>query len=313
MCRDPGCAWLPCLCCGQTLGDKYNSPHYETNSDRVRYDGTKPRSLVNMMARVNSTGNGHGGSGSCWINAALQAMFTPLEFKKVFCKQWRRLRGSPLQEQLLENSSEYERLYNEGPRAPVGNEQKRLAALFHCLHEPNAEAFIPFLHADKYYRGPQEDAGEHMVVTLGNREEVPAIFPLLEGTIVQTLRCLRPECQQAHTSLEERSHALQVSLSSEDGEILYRTVQQAVDPDQSVTTRVDSDKICPHCGSQQDDWEKATQFTEVPRVLMVVSNRWMNHHSDGGLLHAVAADQIVRLRGVCYDLCATGFTWESRP
>lgn len=110
------------------------------------------------MARVNSTGNGHGGSGSCWINAALQAMFTPLEFKKVFCKQWRRLRGSPLQKQLLENSLDT-RGFGEGPRAPVGNEQKRLAALFHCLHgEPNTRSFTPFLHADKYYRGPQEDA-----------------------------------------------------------------------------------------------------------------------------------------------------------
>lgn len=144
-----------------------------------------------------------------------------------------------------------------------------------------------------------------MVLTLGKREEVPAIYPLLEGTIVQTLRCLRPECQQAHTSLKERSHALQVSLSSEDGEILYRTVQQAVDSDRCVTTRVECDKICPFCGFQQDDWEKATQLTELPRVLMVVLNRWKNHHSDGGLLHAVAADRILRFRGVCYDLCAT--------
>ena len=111
--------------------------------------------------------------------------------------------------------------------------------------------FIPFLHADKYYKGIQEDAAEFLIRILGTREQVPAIYPLMKGVVAQTLRCLRRDCRHAHASLEEESHALFVSTRSEDGAVLFNTVQQAVDADQSFITRVTlDDKICLSCGFQ---------------------------------------------------------------
>jgi len=153
------------------------------------------------------------------------------------------------------------------------NEQKVLATLFHCLHqEPNTQQFIPFLHADKHYKGIQDDASQLLTRILQTREQVPAIYPLMKGVVVQTLRCLRQECQHAHFSIEEESIALQVSTRSEDGgAVLFTTVQQAIDAYLSLVDRVTlNEKSCPNCGFQCTEWDKQSKFVECPRVLMVV-------------------------------------------
>ena len=184
---------------------------YEKDPESIHYDGAKPRALTNMMTRPNSAGEGWSGLGSCWINAGLQAVFSPKDFKKVFCKQWRRLLTpalTPLRTQLLEASSNT-RDFCEAPRPPIDcNEQKMLATLFYCTHqEPSTRYLIPYLHADKHYLGAQEDAAEFLIKILGSQEEVPAMYPLLKGSVVETLRCLRPECQRAHDIRVEYTHA----------------------------------------------------------------------------------------------------------
>ena len=169
--------------------------------------------------------------------------------------------------------------------------------------EPNTAYVIPFLHADEYYKGSQEDAVEFMTGILRSSEKVPAMIPLVEGTMQQTLRCLRPECQYIHRSATEKFRSLYVPLISGAGE-LFHNVQTAVDAYQP-STLVTYDMHCAKCQLFGQHWGAAHEFIDFPRVLVVALNRWAAHEDDGMIQHPVEATDHLEFRGVLYELYAT--------
>ena len=140
------------------------------------FDRKKPRAFENAIPE-------RGGWGSCWINAALQAMFAPLAFKAAFTRLWYALpleKRHELQRRVDHSQPRYPnpdeapglRLVNI-PALPADGPglEQCLAMAFGCAHNgPHAKPMLPSMITDHFYQLHQEDAAEFLVSRLLNTE-----------------------------------------------------------------------------------------------------------------------------------------------
>ena len=112
------------------------------------------------------------GGGSCWINAALQALFAPRALKTLFSELWHDLPPAErrTQQRRVDNNNRIRFRHEKlGPRlgdlnlVPADGPalEQRLAMTFGCAHGGRAiEPMLPFFITEHYYRLHQEDAVE---------------------------------------------------------------------------------------------------------------------------------------------------------
>ena len=259
----------------------------------ISYNLQKPRAFYNVMHE-------RGGGGSCYINAALQALLSPSLFKRILTQKWCEIDNS-LREQLIATCQRRRGFGNFGEQvSELNRHEERLAAMLCVAHTaPRIEPARPYLFTDPFYVGQQDDAAA-FIANLLHPEQVPSLSDILHGHMNQSLICTNADCKLARPSEGEAFASMQLPLLTMDGTSL-RSVQEAVDaymPDETVTL----EEYCLRCGSTT--FTKTHKIIAFPRVLLVYLNRWAGHHVEDAILHSIDANRTLNVQGHNYQLCA---------
>jgi len=242
------------------------------------YEDQKPRAFHNALKQ------GKGGEGSCWLNAALQAMWAPLRVKAC-------LRTLPSNE--------------------ARTVQDRVAQTFRMCYEGEMTAALyPNLLADLFYRGQLEDVAEFLTRMLNT--ELHSLQDLFRTPMRAFLCCQRPGCEwRRHIDAEfQRPMSHHLSLRRSDGTDI-RSVKEAL----SLYPR--ARKVdrkfrweCGGCGCPEPPIKKHV-IEACPDVLLLFLDRWVDDVIEGiygaerrrrNLLHPVEPTREIHFGGQPYDL-----------
>ena len=289
------------------------------------YHGLKPRAFFNALRE-------RGGGGSCWLNAAVQALWAPIAIKEALFEIHRRTPARVRREvaDVLTRPLRFDQaLWTPGTPlsrlrariAPAQPEEVFIAATFRAACEaPLTSALSPYVLSDYYYRGRQEDASEFVTEFLLDAAASPHLEALVRWEKVVTFRCtacdhcrvLRNDDDQRVRS--ERFTCLSLPLvPDEPAAEVYDTVQAAVDGYvQGELVIPDDDRPwedpCPSCRQVDRAYRKSFQVPTPPQVLFVQLKRWnFVAQSDGSLaqrclLHPVRATDPLMFAGIQYRL-----------
>jgi len=260
----------------------------------IHHGDEKPRAFKNLIHEI-------GGGGSCWINAAAQALLSPLAFKEVLANLWHAMPGD-VREQLrrINRTPRRHGVQIESP-SPLLAHEGRLAATFFMAHTlPRTDPFYPYLLADVFYKGRQDDAAEFVARVLH-----PSQSPSLQNAVCGRMNCLltcdNPVCKHSRPTEGENFTSLQLPLLSADGGYV-QSVQEAVDmymPDEIV----ELSEGCECCNASVK-FKKAHVVARFPVVLVVTLNRWTGHEIHQAVLHPIEASQQLRFKEKSYGLCS---------
>ena len=243
-----------------------------------------------------------GGGGSCWINAALQAIFAPLRSKALLSQLWEQTpedHRAPLLRRAFDKS--FARRTTLASAASVSD---RLVATFASLYTPPlTETCAPYLCTEEFYHGTQEDAAEFVTQLLHDDACATHIRRLFEGLTVQTMTCSSSTCKlrRAKAATDEFD-MLQLPLLQERSGIKHKlyTVQEALDAySEPELVHYDAEP-CARCGNTA--FWKADTATLTPDVLVLCVKRWADPEEP--LLHPVEVTDAVTFQSVTYSLRA---------
>ena len=175
----------------------------------------KPRTLYNLGS-------------SCWINAGIQALFSPRIFKTILMERWDRL-DPTLRENLVRAAKQQYKSesIHAGPARRV-NYETLLAIIYGTAHmRPHTVPLYPRLFTDNFYTGRQNDASELITLVL-DPDESPALSAQLRLKCETFLECSNPSCNHRRPSGTESMKCLTLPLQNSLGEHLH-TVQEAID------------------------------------------------------------------------------------
>ena len=285
---------------------------------QVEYLGCKPRALNNMMGQ-------RFGAGSCWLNAALQCLWSIRAFQQVFAATWEKL-STNRRKKLCSGACEYRRqlgpatgpglLTTDKRSTPLGLEEEFLAATFKSVYiqklpwetYANSQALSPYLMADHYYHGRQEDVGEFLSGHILDADACPHLAQLTKCTMEIRLHCGKQSCRHVHESRQEIFTHLNIPIVEEGAS------QQTIDCLQDAVTRyllgtvVCRREACAGCGETDLMYDQVSSVRILPAVLMLVLNRWV--YSDDGsgrrtercVNHPVTLADTLKLSGSSYAL-----------
>ena len=261
------------------------------------------------------------GGGSCWINAALQALFAPCALKTLFSELWHDL---PLderrtQQQRIDSTGKI-RFRNEQPGPRLGDLpfvpehgptlEQRLALTFGCAHGgQTTNPMTPFLVDDLYYHLHQEDAAELLTGRLLNTELCPRLAPVVTTLGVDRLRCA--SCGHARDPTLVSNNSLQlpieIEITAHGDAIAIEDVQTALDAYLAPTDIPAYELPCEQCHSHA--YIKTYRTTVFPQVLVLTLKRVKYIRLPSGectgphgVLHSVEATQTLNFQGQLYDL-----------
>ena len=261
-------------------------------------NGIKPRAFVNAVSGP------RGGEGSCWINAALQAIFAPTRFKELLREEWSRIDAYERQ-RLHPTATRQKRFGNHDmPSLPKTTYQQRLAVTFKSsLEAPLAKPLLPHLLLDAFYIGQQNDASEFLARVLDSAQS-PWLARALRGRMAQTLRCCELDCGLERSSQAERFGSLLLPVRLPNDELIH-SVQEAVDAYMPVEEVLLREDFCIGCGGAR--MFKEHSIADFPDVLQLCLNRW-GVRGDGArveaLLHPIVVAANLTFKGRLYNLCA---------
>ena len=285
----------------------------------VFYRGIKPRALVNMITE-------EGGGGSCWINAALQALWAPVSIKEALRNVSERtfLRFRCELEGILSQRSRYgifarslgQSLETVQQRVGLNRkEESFLAATFRAAcTAPLTSPLAPCTITNHFYHGRQEDASELLTRFLLDAGASPSLSPLFSWHMYVTMKCT--SCGHARPHRIESFSDLALPLASERvGQEPHVTVQDALDDylqGEPVAPDAGSlwDDPCPNvnCGRRDQMYLKSMTTMTSPRVLYLQLKRWQYiTNSDGEsecrcVSHPVRATDPLLFGGAIYRL-----------
>ena len=259
------------------------------------HTGQKPRAFVNILHE-------RSGGGSCWINAALQALLSPCVFKDALSTLWGNMPDAA-RDHLHGVTTKVRKVVNAGQLASPLLHEEWLAATFYCAHSGDrTKPFSPYLFTDAFYHGAQNDAAE-FIARLLHPNQVPTLTEFLSGRLDQSLICTNPICHQSRPTEGENFSSLQLPLRDPSGN-LVTTVQAALDahmPDEAVHL----DECCPMCQAETDlNFVKTHLVTQFPRVLILSLNRWAGVGATNAILHSIEANRVLVFKDHRYQLCA---------
>ena len=259
----------------------------------VPHTNQKPRAFGNAIHEED------GGSGSCWVNAALQALFAPSRCKEALAHMWSCTLPQH-RERLLQKALDDRVRKAQIPTPAEVPTAARLAATFAAAFTPPlTKPLLPHLCLDQYYTGDQDDAAELLVRLVDADTSLP-LSKLFEGRVTQTLTCANEGCQRCRDSAADTYNQLMLPLVPPDGNRahLRRSVQEALDAHDQPVLVQDVNPGCDACGGHT--FWKREEVTAFPGVLMVSLNRWNN--AGAALLHPVEATQELSYQSQTYHL-----------
>ena len=254
----------------------------------------KPRACRNVMHEP------RGGQGSCWVNAALQSIFTPLQCKAALSQLWANKSDAdraPLLRRALDKQ-----LGRKSDQPRDVSISDRLAATFAALHtEPLTQPCAPYLCTDKYYKHRRDDAAELLGHALGDASCAISFSSLFDGYAVQTMTCSSSACKHSrvkqHPDNFKMLHLPIVAVQDGAAHPLH-TVQDALDNYLQPELVDYSWEPCTRCGSTKFWKEDAVSI--APNVLVLCLKRWAD--PENPLLHPVQVTDSITCQGVQYDL-----------
>jgi ubiquitin C-terminal hydrolase len=289
-CNEYGCSTLDAWCPQKSYPCNENRPAPFYNAMRLR-----------------------GGGGSCFINAALQALFAPAAIKGVLAKLWREMPAE--RRRNLLQSAKQERQPSLGGLGEPWDTTSNYEDLLAVTHRVSFadDAGMPahsHLMNDAFYRLRQEDSDEFLRVLLEGRVHVnngsPNLVRAMSGTLRQFLKCTNGSCSGEVPSTTENFQWLNLSVRTESGQS-HTCAQGALNAMHLETVVEGLKNICPVCNRggalDKQDWGKQYRVIEYPEVLTLVLNRWNTLH--GASLHTVKANEVIYFQGRRYALAST--------
>ena len=259
---------------------------------RIPGSDDKPRPFFNL-------GN------SCFINAALTALFGPVAFRNVLAQIFEEDEAR-LRRHLWSTAVSISGTHREKVAAPAITHEERLAVTYATSLRaptdlddvPRGRAIIPYLFTHRFYHRNQEDANEFLN-TIMMEANAPRLYQTCQGLDNPILRCR--DCHTERRSEPEWFNWLNLSLVHD--EHLHVTIQEALDAhfQPELLTDEDFPFRCanPHCHSTQLPY-KISHLTIPPQVLCIQLKRWRTHRVEDALLHVVRCDEELRCQGVLY-------------
>ena len=263
----------------------------QSAASSIQYAGEKPRAFNNIGE-------------SCWINAAIQALLSPMAFKAALAKLW-------AQTPVNTRAGLTQAASNGADTLENFSHQLRLAATMCVTHRhPRTAPLTPHLFTKAFYQFRQDDAGECITRVL-HPKQAPVLQDLVSGDMEQQLTCTFAGCQATRPSRGEKDFAsLQLPLCTPCGTQTFRSVQAALDaymPSEIVSLSEDRCQICiaaERPAAATDNFLKSHAVVRFPKVLVVSLNRWVGHSLQDALLHQVEATQYIHFQTCRYRLCA---------
>ena len=264
-----------------------------------------PRPFYNAMHE-------RGGGGSCFLNAALQALFAPPPIKEALAQLWRSMPRHK-RENLLRSAMATRPLNIGGVGRPVDAAAKYedLAAVTYrlCFADSARVPLHCHLLNDAFYKNEQEDSDEFLRSLLEGRVHVnsgsPTLVRAMSGTLQHSLKCTNGQCSGEVPSRTENFQWLNLSVQQD---MVPVTCAQGALNTMALETPVENlVNTCPVChrGSEREKqtWLMRTRVVEYPEVLVLVLNRWsdLTHPS----LHTVKANDSVYFQGRRYALSSS--------
>ena len=254
----------------------------------------KPRPFFNLGA-------------SCFINAALTALFGPIAFRNVLSQIFE-TDEARLRHHLWPTAVSISGTHREKDASPAMTHEERLAVTYAASLRaptdsdtvPRGRAMIPYLFTHRFYHRTQEDANEFLQ-TIMMQTNAPRLHRTCQGLDTPILQCR--DCLTEHPTEPEWFNWLNLSLVH-DAE-LHVTIQDALDAHFQPETLEDEDFrfrcTNPGCQSTRLPY-KASKLSIPPQVLCIQLKRWRTNRVEDALLHDVQCDA---------ELCCQG-TWYVR-
>lgn len=268
----------------------------------------KPRPFFNL---------GH----SCFINAALTALFGPMAFRQqllqIFQTNEERLRRT-----LWPTAVSISGTHREPVIAPAILHEERLAVTYvTSLRAPSetdniarGRAIIPYLFTHRFYHRNQEDANEFLQALM-TEADAPRLHRICQGLDTPILRCRY--CHSERRSAPEWFNWLSLPLVH-DGVNLHMTVQEALNAyfEPELLTDTDFRYRCDNAECQSVELPyKVHDLTVLPHVLCLQLKRWRTNRVEDALLHDVRCDEEIQCNDTIYVLksvvCHMGSTPRS--
>ena len=267
-CRDTSCTTIDVWC-----------PLFE-----IPDGDTRPRPFYNAMRR-------RAGGGSCWMNAALQALFAPTAVKWVLKQLWREMPS----ERRKRFVNMFRSAEPEFSIDPGWDYEHLLAATYRACFVGEVDAPLACaLFDEAFYKLRQEDSDEFLRRVLEGRALLnigsPVLVRSISGLVQQSLRCTNGDCVGEIPSVLENLPWIALPVHTEQGAPIT-CIQDAVNAYRWESKVDDLINVCPVCGrggeNDRRTWIKTSRVEEYPAVLTLVLNRWNNPY--GASLHTVTA------------------------
>ena len=229
---------------------------------------------------------------SCFLNATVQALFSPTIFKNILMQSWDEM--DTVTKQMVGSYSPF--TLQQSPSI-----LQRLAVTFSAMYRcSSAEPVTPylFLNDTDFYSGVQADACETLTRIL-DKDSYKRMAHQHSVTMEQYMVCCN--CRNQRYSGKEPMKLLPLPLRTLEG-YLCTTVQEALDA-YMPPVEVELTQPCERCSQDefmQHRFTKHHRFVRAPPVLIVSLNRWEGLGAHGRpvtLLHAVKATENVDFAG----------------
>ncbi len=264
------------------------------------------------------------GAGSCYINAALQVLFSSPRVQLTLARTVSRSRLHSALWSFCTTSdvADIRAAQADGPR---GWSDTTLAIMFAAAMQgsgSNGQSLLgrplyPAVFLRECYTGEQEDSASFLMACL---ERCPATLLHFTGRFHPALL----ECAACDHRIPAGGHedemsftTLQIESRCQDSGRLYSTVQSALSASFSETLPGDFRERCPLCGQE---WSRKLQRVErAPDTLLLQIKRWVPEIMPDGaarlrrLPSAMRMDEVVALESATYNLQGIIYQYGDTP
>ena len=262
--------------------------------------GVRPRAFVNLGV-------------SCWINACLQALWTPVAVKLELHRIFNALPRGERERLVVANAgrSRFDLRSSkpdgslESLRSRIGDtgaEEHMLAATFTaaCVGD-FTKPMVPYWITDYFYQQRQEDASEFLTRFILNSQSSPSLVPLFVGRETSVLVC--SACGHRQPLASHPVHELELPIyDAARAAPALCTVQEALDF-YMHGDEVERRAACDGCGQVSLTYRLERIAAELPQVLLLCLKRW-EWGREAPLDHAVEPSDPLIHGGATYRLCS---------
>ena len=252
-------------------------------------------SLQNVIDHDHTTPRGFYNAGnSCFINAAIQALFGSVVIRTTLCNLWRSLSG-PEREVLKKITTTNIHTYNNR------HDELLAGTLWAAYSKTAADPFLPIGLLRKFYHGVQEDVGEFLLKLI-DLNTCPSLWFVTSGCQEEFLSC--PDSHR-HLIRAEDFGVLSLPVLKHGGRVV-RSVQEALN-EYTLPEAVYVTKPCSEVGCHQaNHFMKSQILNRAPKVLVLylVRMRGREDFVSNEIFNPIEANVDLNWYGRHFKLCA---------